>query len=73
MLILDKQKAVQHMVALTEGQEEEDGEEAQVAVAGRRRQRVATFERRATAATPDAPHPARRKPAAQRAGGVSIA
>ncbi len=47
MLILDKRKAVEHMVALTAQQPatEEDGPTQ--AVHGRRRQTIATFERRA--------------------------
>ena len=73
MLILDKQKAVQHMVALTAGEEEAEGEEAHLAATGRHRQRIATFERRAATATRDAPHPARRSSAARSAGGASMA
>ena len=75
MLILDKRKAVEHMVALTAQQPatEEDGPTQ--AVHGRRRQTIATFERRAQAA---ASTTARRadgaRPAATRpAGGVSVA
>ncbi len=75
MLILDKRKAVEHMVALTAQQPatEEDGPTQ--AVHGRRRQTIATFERRAQVAAgatarrrADAPHAAARP-----AGGVSMA
>ena len=48
MLILDKRKAIERMVALTAEHEAGSDMPADDASHGRRRQRVATFERRAT-------------------------
>jgi len=55
MLILDKQKAVERMVALTTGGAAAEPEQSAVRVRGRSYQRVATYERRPAAAAP-APH-----------------
>ena len=48
MLILDKHRAIERMMALTAEHEAGTGEPADDAAHVRRRQRVATFERRAT-------------------------
>jgi hypothetical protein len=72
MLILDKQRAVEHMVALTAHPIQTEAETPGT-VRGRRRQQIATFERRASAAPAAAgPRPAPRA-ATARAGGVSMA
>ena len=55
MLILDKQKAVERMVALTTGSTEAEPEQPPVRARGRGYQRVATYERRPAATVP-APH-----------------
>ncbi|MHB8514351.1 MAG: hypothetical protein ACYDCT_03050 [Dehalococcoidia bacterium] len=76
MLILDKRRAVEHMVALTAQHAEPEPEEPQAARRGRHRRKIATFERRAGAAASStgAQRPAAARGAAARpAGGVSMA
>ena len=69
MLILDKQKAIERMVALTAEHDAGDVEPADGTPHARRRQRVATFERRAAALRSDTGerrmHPAAPNPAPQ--------
>lgn len=73
MLILDKHRAVEHMVALTAHPIQPEAETPGV-VRGRRRQKIASFERRASAApAAAAPRPATPRAASARAGGVSMA
>ena len=50
MLILDKQKAVERVVALTAGEPQVEAEEAVVHAHARTYQRIATYERRPYAA-----------------------
>jgi hypothetical protein len=52
MLILDKQKAVERMVALTTGSTAAEPEQPPVRARGRAHQRVATYERRPAATVP---------------------
>ncbi len=75
MLILDKRLAVEHMVALTAQHPAEDRLELPDELHGRRRQKIATFERRAAAASPAAAArtSAATRGAATRAGGISMA
>lgn len=52
MLILDKQKAVARVVALTAGEPHVEAEETAVHAHARTYQRIATYERRAAATLP---------------------
>ncbi len=75
MLILDKRKAVEHMVALTAQHPDPAADESPGALHGRRRQNIATFERRTKATVGAGARRAggARPTATQPAGGVSMA
>ena len=73
MLILDKHRAVEHMVALTAHPIQPEAP-APGAVRGRRRQEIASFERRASAApAAAATRPSMPRAASRPAGGISVA
>ena len=75
MLILDKQKAVEHMVALTAGaaDAEPEPQPSRQRRAGRVRQRIATFERRAVHLESPAGDEREGRPAAKPSRGIAPA